>query len=67
MLASQWIIPQKEYQKFTSENNISKLSIINSVKSIGIHPCMVVGRVQHDNFIDFNEYNYLIPQINIPA
>lgn len=67
LLASQWIIPQKEYQKFTSENNISKLSIINFAKSIGIHPCMVVGRLQHDNFIDFNEYNYLIPQINIPA
>lgn len=67
LLASQWIIPEKEYEKFISENNISRLSIRKFAQSIGIHPCMIVGRLQHDKLIEFNEYNDLIPQINIPA
>lgn len=28
-LASEWIMPENEYKKFTSENMISKLGIIN--------------------------------------
>lgn len=62
--ASEWIIPEKEYKKFTSQNMISKLSIINFAKSIGIHPCMIVGRLQHDEYIGYNQYTELIPKIS---
>ena len=63
-LASEWIIPEKEYKKFTSQNMISKLSIINFAQSIGIHPCMIVGRLQHDEYIGYNQYTELIPKIS---
>ncbi|BCZ46155.1 hypothetical protein psyc5s11_22220 [Clostridium gelidum] len=54
----------KGNKKFTSQNMISKLSIINFAKSIGIHPCMIVGRLQHDEYIGYNQYTELIPKIS---
>lgn len=62
-LASEWIIPEKQYKKFISENTLSKLSIVNFAHSIGIHPSMIVGRLQHDGFLGFNQYTELIPPI----
>lgn len=65
--ASKWIIPEEQYNKFISQNNISRLSIIDFAQTIGIHPCMVVGRLQHDKIINFNEFNDLIPKMDIEA
>ena len=36
--------------------NYSKLAVIHFAKSIGIHPGVVVGRMQHDGIIPVSYY-----------
>lgn len=65
-IAREWLIPDVKYKKFVLENNeLSSLRIKNFAHEVGIHPCIVVGRLQFDKKIKYSEYNNLIPSIDL--
>ena len=53
------LIPDKRYREFLQLHDIRKDSIVNFANSIGIHPGIVVGRLQKDKIIQFNTLNFL--------
>ena len=53
------LIPSSKYKAFISGSFESSESIIKFAKSVGIDPCIVVGRLQHDKLIKHYEYNEL--------
>ncbi|MCK5491737.1 MAG: ImmA/IrrE family metallo-endopeptidase, partial [Candidatus Omnitrophica bacterium] len=58
--AANHLIPEKEYKFFiTSHKNIFKNDIIIFSKNIGVHPGIVVGRLQHDKYIKHQWHNDL--------
>lgn len=60
------LIPQDEYSDFiTNGGYLNKASIISFAKSIGVHPCIVIGRLQHDRIIGYHEYSNLKPSFKI--
>ena len=65
-IASNYLIPDKLYNKFISEYDYSnKNSIISYSFEIGIAPCILVGRLLHDKLIDFKMYSDLRPSFEI--
>lgn len=57
--AADTLIPIKQYQNFLQGNDFSRLSVINFAKTIGVDPAIVVGRLQHEGKIAFNQLNEL--------
>lgn len=57
--SSDLLIPKKEYQDFISNNNFSKLSVQKFAQNISVPPGIVVGRLQHDNYIPYTNLNLL--------
>lgn len=57
MFAANMLIPPESYRLFVSGRDFSHLSIAGFAKSLGIAPSIVVGRLQHDKVIGFNERN----------
>lgn len=58
------LIPQKEYNKFLNSNKIINKEIIkNFSNEINISPGILVGRLQKENKIKWNEFNDLITRI----
>jgi hypothetical protein len=53
------LVPAKEYKHFVAMNDFSELSIKKFAQRLGIHPGIVVGRLQHDGKIDFKWHNGL--------
>jgi len=61
--ASKFLIPKSAYRKFTSNFNNSESSIIDFAQELGIGPDIVVGRLQHDGIIKYNQMNHLRIQL----
>jgi HTH-type transcriptional regulator/antitoxin HigA len=59
------LIPEKEYQEFINKNDFSDSSIENFAKSITISPGVVVGRLNHDNILNWNTKQHLREKIEI--
>ena len=58
------LIPNKEYISFLEKNtSFTNKSIIDFAKSINVSPGIVIGRLQNDQLIDWNEYSNLIVRI----
>jgi Zn-dependent peptidase ImmA (M78 family) len=57
--ASRSLVPTAEYRHFVSARSFTIQSIRAFANHIGIAPGIVVGRLQHDKHIDFNERNQL--------
>jgi HTH-type transcriptional regulator/antitoxin HigA len=53
------LIPESEYQRFVSEHSFYRDNIISFAEKIQIHTGIVVGRLQHDNRIDYKWHNDL--------
>ena len=49
--AQNYLIPVKDYRRFAPNKYTSDAQIIAFAKSIGIHPGVVAGRLQHDGII----------------
>lgn len=49
--ARDFLIPRVAMQKFNPSNYITDAEIVSFAESIGIHPGIVVGRLQHDKLI----------------
>lgn len=62
--ASEQLVPSKAYVRFLRENRASEVSVCRFAQQIGVHPCIVVGRLQHDGKIKFNALNHLRPRLS---
>lgn len=49
--AQRYLVPEKEYRKFVENKYFSNEDIVMFANAIGIHPGIVVGRLQHDGII----------------
>jgi len=58
------LINKKDYQKFIQSNNFNKKSVLNFANSQNIHPGIVVGRLQHDQYIKYAWLHDLKEKIN---
>jgi len=63
--ASNWLIPPSEYENFVESGVYNRSSIISFSKKIGVHPCIVVGRLLHDKKIEYTHFNDLRPSFCI--
>jgi len=54
--ASETLLPNKEYNKFISENNFTRSNILAFAKQLNIKPSIIVGRLMHDKLVEFNDY-----------
>lgn len=57
--ARDMLIPPKKYSAFVSGKQFFKKDIIKFSEDVGIAPGIVVGRLQHDGYIQYNCYNDL--------
>lgn len=64
-IARNWLIPDDEYNKFKLKGNTSLESILRFSKYMKIHPCIVIGRLQHDKIIDWSMYSAYKPKVKI--
>ncbi len=55
--ASEKLIPLEKFNHFKKTQRISRLSVTAFARSLGIHPGIVVGRLQHENVIDHKTLN----------
>lgn len=53
------LISDQEYKRFLKSSKINRNTIRNFAKEIQIHPGIVVGRLQHDKYLDYKTYNDL--------
>lgn len=66
-LARNYLIPDDLYNDFIENYNYKNSVIISQyAKEISIAPCILVGRLQHDNLLQYNyEYEKLRPSFQI--
>lgn len=57
--AQDFLIPADKYEKFLTDEEFGKTAVLNFAEKIEIHPSIVVGRLQNDNYIEFNKLNEL--------
>ena len=57
--AQDYLIPAKDYHRFSPNKYTSDAQIIEFSKKIGIHPGIVAGRLQHDKIIASNRCSNL--------
>ena len=57
--ARNYLIPLKAYKRFSPNKYTSDAEIIAFAESIGVHPGIVAGRLQHDHIIEQNRCSKL--------
>lgn len=57
MFSTNLLIPPQKYERFVENRYFDSESIMRFSRDIGIHPGIVVGRLQHDRYIQFNSCN----------
>mgnify|MGYP000195469864 FL=1 len=64
--ASNYLIPDEQYKTFIEDYDYTnKSQIVDYAYSIGIAPCILVGRLLHDRLIDYKFYSDLRPSFEI--
>jgi len=61
------LIPEEVYRQFLAEDSFSRPRIEAFAAGIGIHPGIVVGRLQHDKVIKFDCHNTLKQKIDLSS
>jgi HTH-type transcriptional regulator/antitoxin HigA len=59
LFAQETLIDEKDYKTFNGKSNICSTDIVSFSKSINLHPGIVVGRLQRDGKLEFNQCNEL--------
>ncbi len=57
--AADMLIPPAEYRKFVEKDLFNKHSVLAFAKKLEVSPGVVIGRLQHDKFLKYNEMNDL--------
>jgi HTH-type transcriptional regulator/antitoxin HigA len=55
--ASDWLIPSRYVNSLSGLR--SKMAVVDFARQIGVHPGIIVGRLQHDMLVDFSLMNDL--------
>lgn len=58
-ISRDFLIPPVQYRSFVRNGKFYESDILRFAAQIGIHPGIVVGRLQHDKFIQWNWHNGL--------
>jgi len=53
--ANNTLIPSGPYRRFVRQTYFTKASVLEFAMGIGVHPGIIVGRLQHDRVIGFNK------------
>jgi hypothetical protein len=56
------LIPPNELDRFVRTTSLTASTIQSFAKSIGVHPCIVVGRLQYDKRLPFHALTDLKPR-----
>ena len=59
------LIPPSQFHAFITYDNFSESSILTFASDVGIDAGIVVGRLQKENFIPYNQHNHLKTQYEI--
>lgn len=57
--ASNFFIEDKDYKKFIEQNDFSRDAIVNFSSNLGIHPSIVLGRLQKEGKVPYSYINDL--------
>jgi hypothetical protein len=57
--AGEILVPAQKLQRFLEKGDIRRATIVDFARTIGVDPGIVVGRLQHDKAIRYNEFNDL--------
>lgn len=63
--AANTLVPAADYRAFLKRGDLTSGAIVNFAEQIDIHPGIVVGRLQHDRHLQFNQSNNLREQYQI--
>lgn len=63
-LAVELLIENSVFAKFIEEENFSKDNIVRFAEKIGVGPEIVVGRLQHNRLIGYNQFNFLKQELS---
>jgi HTH-type transcriptional regulator/antitoxin HigA len=63
--ANEWLIPAKALQRFLARTKpfISRKEVLSFAAELGIHPAIVVGRLQHDGEVPWTHYRNMLERI----
>lgn len=64
-IARDLLIPPEKYDEFVQRGSFKYSDIQEFAKSIKIHPCIVIGRLKHDNHLSYNMYVDKTPRFEI--
>lgn len=65
-IASNYLISKEQYEKFIREYDYrNKAQIVNYSHEIGIAPFILLGRLQHDEYVGYQYYDDLKPSFEI--
>ncbi|MEN8165226.1 MAG: HigA family addiction module antitoxin [Acidobacteriota bacterium] len=65
VFAGNALIPREQYRRFATRPRFLKASVIEFATSVGVHPGIVVGRLQHEKHIRHNQLNELRRPIDL--
>ncbi len=63
--AANTLVPVADYRAFLKRGDLTSGAIVNFAEQIDLHPGIVVGRLQHDGYLQFNQSNNLREQYQI--
>lgn len=64
--ARNYLIPDEQYRSFIQKDNYrDKNQIVEFAQSVGVAPCILVGRMLHDRLIEFSSFSDLRPSFEI--
>jgi len=67
-IAGSILIPDKLYEKFLKEYNYENIKdIVEYAGKIGVVPYILIGRLLHDGYIEYQQHRDLIPSFDISA
>jgi addiction module HigA family antidote len=65
--AADLLIPQKAYMGFKSAGDYSEKAIKGFSRTLGVAPCMVIGRLAHDEIVAHSYLRHLRPKLEWSA
>lgn len=67
-IAREILIPEERYHDFIKSNNVNNYSCIERfAEQIGIHPCIVLGRLKFDGHVPYSSFVNRVPKFEIAA
>jgi Zn-dependent peptidase ImmA (M78 family) len=59
VFAANFLIAPRDWQRFIANNSLNKKAINQFAEQLGIHPGIIVGRMQHEQITSYQNYNDL--------